>query len=82
MFRPLLLTALLPFAAHAATAATSLGVSLTISESCRVERRERESAPPAVTCSLDSPYRVQPNDDKPAHPPKIERRPACWEVIF
>ena len=82
MFRPLLLAALLPFAAHAATASTSLEVSLTIKESCRVERHERGNPPPAVKCSFAAPYRVQPGQDRPAPPARIERQPAYWEVIF
>ena len=82
MFRSLLLAALLPLTAYAATASTTLDVSLTIRESCRVERRERDSAPPRVSCALDSPYRVQSSDTRP--PPSEQRplAPAHWEVIF
>ena len=82
MFRSLLLAALLPLTAYAATESATLEVSLTIKESCRIERREREPAPPEVNCALDSPYRVQGNDTR--RPPSAQRQlaPARWEVIF
>ena len=82
MYRPLLLAALLPLTAHAAVATAPLEVSLTIKESCRVDRRDREPAPPSVSCTFDAPYRVQPNDDRRPPAVKFKPQPAYWEVIF
>ncbi|NKJ21432.1 hypothetical protein [Dyella sp. SG609] len=83
MPRPLLLALLLlPCASFAATESTTLEVSLTIQESCRIDRRGQEREPPVVNCALDSPYRVQANDPKRA--PSSTRRlaPARWEITF
>ena len=79
---PLLALLLLPCASFAATESTTLDVSLTITESCQVDRREQEREPPVVNCTLDSPYRVQANEAK--RPPSSTRRlaPARWEVTF
>jgi len=83
MFRPFLSALLLlPLASHAATESAPLDVSLTIKESCRVERREREAAPPEVNCAFDSPYRVQASQGKQPPPMKLNLQPARWEVIF
>lgn len=82
MFRSLLLAAVLPFTAYAATESATLDVSLTIKESCRIERREAEPAPPQVSCALDSPYRVQANDSRRAPAALRSIAPAHWEVIF
>lgn len=89
MFRLLSLAAalLLPLHAFAATETVPLDVSLTVRESCRVEHAEGVSAPPAVSCALDSPYRVQANA---AERPRVSRAanairhpaPAQWEVEF
>ncbi|MGO4703464.1 hypothetical protein [Dyella sp. 2RAB6] len=84
MHRPFFLLALLllPPASLAATESATLEVSLTIKESCRIERGEREPAPPVVNCALASPYRVQADDSK--RPPSSTHRlaPARWEVVF
>lgn len=84
MFRPFLYTLLLlPIASFAATRTASFQVSLTIQESCRVERHEHESAPPQVECVFASPYRVQQaTDDKPPAPSQTRLTPSRWEVIF
>jgi hypothetical protein len=82
MFRPLLLAALLPLTAYAATESATLDVSLTIKESCRIERHGRDAAPPQVSCALDSPYRVQASDASSAPSARRQLAPAHWEVIF
>jgi hypothetical protein len=82
MYRPLLLAALLPLTAHAAVATAPLEVSLTIKESCRVDRRDREPAPPSVRCTFDAPYRVRQHDGQPPPAVAFKPQPAYWEVIF
>ncbi len=89
MLRPLSIAVLLlPLHALAATETVPLDVSLTVKESCHVEQDGDGSALPAVTCALDSPYRVQAGDaERPRATravPKAIRHPAPaqWEVVF
>ena len=88
MLRPLSIAALLlPLHAYAATETVPLDISLTVKESCHVEQ-DGGSAPPAVTCALDSPYRIQAGGTERSHAtraaPKAIRHPAPaqWEVVF
>lgn len=89
MFRlsSLLVVLLLSSAALSATA--PLEVSLTVKESCLVERRDaRAFQVPVVSCALDSPYlvrgaSVERFDVRDKTPTRIAApRPAAWEVMF
>lgn len=89
MFRfPFCLAALLlSSAASAATETAPIEVSLTVRESCLIERSDASHPQaPTVSCSLDSPYRVQRATAgriaarMPAAPATLDT--ALWEVTF
>lgn len=89
MFRPLSFAAVfLPLPALAATATVPLDVSLTVHESCRIERDDGHAAPPLVSCALGSPYRVRTSAAEQAGGPRaapqaVQRlAPGRWEVVF
>ncbi len=90
MLRPLSLAValLLSLPALAATKTAPLEVSLTVKESCRIEYDASTAAAPAVTCALDSPYRLRDGATVQRHavdpaPKAIQHPlPAQWEVVF